>query len=116
FSGARVRFANAKQLMLLPAGDYTFRGRVRTGELRTSRGLWWHIFCANTAGQTLANTDLVHSATAWTDFMVQFQVPAMDCKAQWLQLELPARIDPELKIEGQIWYQDLQIGPISSGR
>src|SRR5262249_5035110 len=33
FSGARVRFANVKQLMLLPAGDYIFRGRVKTEEL-----------------------------------------------------------------------------------
>jgi hypothetical protein len=42
-------------------------------------------------------------------------VPATDCKVQWLQLELPARIDPELRIEGQIWYQDLRIAPTSIG-
>ena len=97
FSGARVDFANVKQLMLLPAGDYTFRGRVKTEELRTSRGLWWHIFCANNSAKTLANTELVSGATEWTDFTVKFQVPATDCRAQWLQLELPARIDPELR-------------------
>jgi hypothetical protein len=28
-----------------------------------------------------------------------------------LQLELPARIEPELRIEGQVWYQDLRITP-----
>ena len=47
----------------------------------------------------------------WTDFMVKFQVSATDCGAQWLQLELLARIDPELRIEGQVWYQDLRITP-----
>ena len=109
FSGARVRFANVKQLMLLPAGDYTFRGRVKTEELRTSRGLWWHIFCANNPATTLANTELVSGTIPWTDFTVKFQVPATDCRAQWLQLELPARIEPELKIEGQVWYQNLRI-------
>jgi hypothetical protein len=109
FSGSRVRFANVKQLMLLPAGDYSFRGRVKTAELRTARGVWWHIFCANASASTLTNTELVSGTMPWTDFMVKFQVPATDCGAQWLQLELPARIDAESRIEGQVWYQDLRI-------
>jgi tetratricopeptide (TPR) repeat protein len=111
FSGARVRFANVKQLMLLPAGDYLFRGRVKTETLLTSRGIWWHIFCASNAAESLANTQLVSGTMPWTDFEVKFQVPATDCKAQWLQLELPARIDSEWKIEGQALYQSLQIAP-----
>jgi hypothetical protein len=110
FSGARVRFANVKQLMLLSAGDYIFRGRVKTETLLTSRGLWWHIFCASNPAESLANTQLVSGTMPWTDFAVKFQVPA-DCKAQWLQLELPARIDSEAKIEGEAWYQSLQITP-----
>jgi tetratricopeptide (TPR) repeat protein len=114
FSGARVRFANVKQMMLLPTGDYTFRGRVKTEQLQTARGLWWHIFCANNPTTTLATTDLVSGTTPWTDFTVKFRVPAADCKAQWLQLELPARIDPEFRIEGQVWYQDLRIAPTSA--
>src|SRR6516162_7295560 len=109
FSGSRVRFANVKQLMLLPAGDYSFSGRVETAELRTARGLWWHLFCANASASTLANTELVSGTMPWADFMVKFQVPATDCRAQWLQLELPARIEPEMRIEGQVWYQDLQV-------
>jgi hypothetical protein len=111
FSGARVHFANVKQLMPLPAGDYSFSGRVKTAELRTSRGLWWRIFCATGAANTLANTELVSGTIPWTDFTVKFQVPATDCGAQWLQLELPAKIEPESRIEGQVWYQDLRITP-----
>jgi hypothetical protein len=111
FSGARVRFANVKQLMLLPAGDYSFSARVKTAELRTSRGLWWRILCANASANTLVSTELVSGTMPWTDFTVKFQVPTTDCGAQWLQLELPARIDPELRIEGQVWYQDLRIEP-----
>ena len=49
----------------------------------------------------------------WTEFKVDFQVPVTGCEAQSLQLELPARIDPELRIEGQVWYQNLQIMPIT---
>jgi hypothetical protein len=114
FSGARVRFANVKQLMLLPAGAYSFSGKVKTAELRTVRGLWWRIFCANASTTTLANTELVSGTMPWTDFTVKFQVPATDCGAQWLQLELPARIEPELRIEGQVWYQDLLIAPAAA--
>jgi hypothetical protein len=114
FLGARVRFANVKQLMLLPAGEYSFSGKVKTAELRTVRGLWWHIFCANTSANTIASTELVSGTIPWTDFTVKFQVPATDCQAQWLQLELPARIEPEMRIEGQVWYQDLQISPAAS--
>jgi hypothetical protein len=113
FSGARVRFANVKQLMLLPAGDYSFSGKLKAAELRTVRGLWWRIFCATASANTIANTELVSGTMPWTDFTVKFQVPAIDCGAQWLQLELPARIDPELRIEGQVWYQDLRITPDS---
>jgi hypothetical protein len=111
FSGARVRFANVKHLMLLPAGDYSFSGRVKAAQLQTSRGLWWHIFCANASATTIANTELISGTMPWTDFSVKFQVPTADCGAQWLQLELPARIEPELRIEGRVWYQDLRITP-----
>jgi tetratricopeptide (TPR) repeat protein len=111
FSGARVRFANVKQLLLLPAGDYSFSGKVKTAELRTSRGLRWQVFCANASANTIAYSELVSGTMPWTDFTVKFQVPATGCGAQWLQLELPARIDPELRIEGQVWYQDLRITP-----
>jgi hypothetical protein len=100
-----------KQLMMLPAGDYSLSGKVKAAELRTVRGLWWRIFCANASANTLANTELVSGTMPWTDFAVKFKVPATDCGALWLQLELPARIEPELRIEGQVWYQDLRVTP-----
>jgi tetratricopeptide (TPR) repeat protein len=109
FSGARVRSLKVGQLIMLPAGDYRFSGSVKTAELRTARGLWWHIVCATAAANTLANTELVSGTMPWTDFTVIFQVPAEDCTAQWLQLELPARIESESRIEGQVWYRNLHI-------
>jgi hypothetical protein len=114
FSGARVRFANVKQLLMLPAGDYAFSGKVKAADLRTSRGLWWRVFCANASATTLANTELVSGPMPWTEFTAKFQVPAGDCGAQWLQLELPARVESESRIEGQVWYQDLELSPLPS--
>jgi hypothetical protein len=108
FAGANVSFASAKQLMVLPAGDYTFTGQVRTEELTTSRGLWWRIFCARDPAETLAHSELVSGTMPWTYFAVKFHV-AEDCRGQWLELELPARVESERKIAGQVWYRDLQI-------
>lgn len=108
FAGTSVDFASAKQLMVLPAGDYRFTGKVKTEELITSRGLWWRIFCAKDPSETVAHSELVSGTMPWTDFAVKFHVPE-DCRAQWLQLELPARVDSERKIAGQAWYRDLRI-------
>jgi tetratricopeptide (TPR) repeat protein len=115
FSGARVGTPNfVRQLMVLPAGDYSFSGRVKAAELRTSRGLGWRIFCADTPAITIANTELVSGTMPWTGFTINFQVPTAGCEAQWLQLELPLRVGSESRVEGQVWYQDLRITPTAT--
>ena len=109
FSGARVNFANVYRLLLLKPGNYRLSGQVKAADLRTSRGLWWHIYCANAANSDLAQTQLVSRSTPWTGFSVEFSVPESGCEAQWLRLENPARIPPEREIAGEVWYRELQI-------
>ena len=89
-----------------------FTGRVKSEDLLTPRGLWWRIFCADKPVNSLMQTELVSGTLPWTDFTVKFQVPVAECRAQWLQLELPARIDSEKQIEGEVWYQNLLITPV----
>ena len=115
FSGARVSFANVRQLMMLPAGRYSLRGRVMAEDLHTPRGLQWHVFCASDAGSSLVRTPLVSGSIPWSNFAEDFEVPTEGCQAQWLQLELPARIASESQIAGQVWYQFLRIIPLGSG-
>jgi hypothetical protein len=113
FSGARVQFSNVKQLMLLAPGHYRLAGQVKSDDLRTTRGLWWRLSCVNgSAEKSLAQTDLVSGTHPWSDFQVDFEVPAAGCAFQWLRLELPARIASEHQIEGQVWYRDLRITPV----
>jgi hypothetical protein len=38
-------------------------------------------------------------------------VPADDCGAQWLVLEIPARIAAERQLDGDAAFDDLQIQP-----
>jgi len=109
FSGSRVAFANVNQLMLLPPGKYKLSGRVKAEDLQTSRGLWWRVYCADDPDNVLAHTEPVSGTLPWTDFTVDFEVPAEDCEAQWLQLQQPARVASENQIEGQVWYQYLQV-------
>jgi hypothetical protein len=113
FSGRRVDFANVEQLLLLPAGHYRLSGRVKA-ELRTPRGLWWHISCASSSKTELGHTGFVVGNLPWSDFAVEFAVPADGCPAQILQLQLPARIASEQQIDGQVWYQKLQIDPATA--
>ena len=117
FAGSRVDFQNVTRLMILPSGHYRFSGRVKTDNLRTQRGLWWRVSCANIVQgtsadpkfATLGHTELVKGAVSWTGFDVDFEVPKGGCPAQWLTLELPARIGPEQQIEGVIWFESLRI-------
>jgi tetratricopeptide (TPR) repeat protein len=115
FSGTRVAPFTVGQLMLLAPGEYRMTGRVRAEELRTQRGLGWHIFCAEPPNNTLALTNLVANAVPWTSFSVDFTVPAANCRGQWLNLEIPSRTASERQIEGQIWYENLQIGRVANG-
>lgn len=115
FSGARLIPFTIGQLMLLPPGEYRMTGRVRAEDLRTPRGLGWHISCAEAPNKPLALTSLVANAVPWTSFSVDFAVPAGNCHGQWLNLEIPSRTASERQIEGQIWYEDLQIGRVGNG-
>lgn len=110
FSGARVQ-PRVQQLMLLPPGKFIFKGEVEAEGLRAARGLWWRIYCADRPDDNLTHTDLVSSDRPWQSFADAFEVPANNCQAQWLQLEIPARILPEYEIEGQISYRHLSIEP-----
>lgn len=116
FAGARVAFANVKQLLVLPPGKYVFRGRVRAEALETPRGLWWRLFCALPPKADLGATDLVSGTRPWAPFSFAFEVPATGCPAQWLQLELPARVASESAVEGEAWYAGLGIVPLQPQR
>jgi hypothetical protein len=40
-------------------------------------------------------------------------VPPQDCRSQWLKLDIASRIASERQIEGQVWYDNLQIGRVT---
>ena len=110
FYNTRVPYRNVSQLLLLEPGAYNLSGRVRAAALANDRGLQWTISCYAGKKDKLGETERVSGTMAWREFSVAFAVPAEeDCKAQILQLALPARVPAEQKISGEIWFDDLAI-------
>jgi hypothetical protein len=110
FSGARARFGRFGQLLMLAPGSYDLELAVKSSSLRTERGPVWQISCAESR-LMLAETKPVTGTTSWTDLKVRFSVPSSGCKAQWLQLIIPARTASESEIEGEVWFQSFRVTP-----
>ena len=109
FSGARVAFQNVSHLLVLRPGTYRLSGEVEAEALHTERGLWWRLFCANAPNESMGQTDLVADSMPWRAFTLAFAVPATNCQAQVLRLELPAQVALEQAIAGIVSYRNLAI-------
>lgn len=108
FDGQRVRFSHVQQYLLLEPGRYRLQGRVRPDSLRTERGLRWIIRCV-AEGPLLAESERFLGSDQWRSFTVDFTVPAKDCLAQRLRLELEGRAELDFEIQGEIWFDDLAV-------
>jgi hypothetical protein len=109
FNNAQLRFRHVRKLMLLTPGIYRLSGQVLTHDLRTPRGLHWKLLCADGAQQLLAETVSVAGTTdGWIEFEQEFEVPKVDCQAQWLRLELAAGTQSRVE-SGAAWYDSLKI-------
>jgi len=116
FVGQRRGFRDVRQLLLLPAGQgYRLQWRSRFDDLETPRGLRWTISCAGAREATLLVTPPVAGSRPWHSDSAEFAVPE-DCPAQWLTLELEARIAAETQARGTAWFDDVRvISPQSVG-
>jgi hypothetical protein len=114
FARARVAFRHVRKLVMLPPGAYELTGRARADDFRNERGLSWRLACAEGSKEVLVSTARV-SGTMTAEIAEQFTVPAQGCRAQWLQLELAARIPSEQDVGGgTVWYDSLQIQRIDA--
>lgn len=109
FEYGRVEYHSVKQLIMLPPGQYRFEGRYK-GELVGPRGLKWRIACAESPTKAFAESEMIRgSGSAWKDTWLDFTVPEQDCRAQYLSLDLDARMPSEEFITGSILFDELQI-------
>lgn len=109
FDQGRVDFGGATQLLALPPGDYQLRGNYK-GNVIGKRGLVWRIWCADKPNARLAETQMQLGADAnWRSFELDFTVPASDCPAQYVRLDLDARSASERLVSGIMMYDGLQV-------
>jgi tetratricopeptide (TPR) repeat protein len=108
FFGRRSAFHHVRQLLQLPVGSHRLTWRYRLDELTTARGLRWVVDCATNPTTRIAASDLMRGDRPWSEGALRIDVPA-GCGAQWLRLELDARIPAETLAYGTAWFDDLQI-------
>jgi hypothetical protein len=114
FQYGRVDYASVAQLIMLAPGRYHFTGRFR-GELVGPRGVKWRIACAETRSSRLAEGPMINGRVpSWSDTGFDFTVPAQNCRAQYLSLDLDARMASESFVNGSVWFDDLQISRLAS--
>jgi hypothetical protein len=114
FQYGRVDYASVAQLIMLAPGRYHFTGRFK-GELVGPRGLKWRVACAETRGDRLAEGPMINGRVpSWSDTGFDFTVPAQNCRAQYLSLDLDARMASESFVNGSMWFDDLQISRLAS--
>jgi hypothetical protein len=107
FQQGRVEFGGVQQLMALSPGKYQFQGRF-VGEVIGQRGLKWRVSCAG--GATIGESGMIAGRTStWKTVDFQFGVPAADCPAQNLHLDLDARMSSEQFVSGTVRFGDLRI-------
>ena len=105
----RVEFGGVVQTLLLGPGRYRFKGKHR-GEIVGRRGLVWRIVCADKGGAPIGQSPMmVGNVASWKVVELAFTVPAADCRAQHLRLELDARMASEQLVTGSVWYDELAI-------
>jgi hypothetical protein len=114
FQYGRVEYAGVSQLVMLAPGRYHFNGRLK-GELTGPRGLKWRIACAETPTVRLAEGPMINGRVpAWSDNGFDFTIPAQNCRAQYLSLDLDARMASESFVNGSVWFDDLQISRLAA--
>jgi len=102
------RFHHLVQPLFLDPGTYQLTGRVRSDSFESKGGLRWQIRCLAPTSAMLALGPRVPEMRKWEDFELDFEVPE-GCTYQQVMLVSAGRLPFELKLQGDIWFDDLRI-------
>jgi hypothetical protein len=114
FLYGRVDYHSVRELVLLAPGTYQFDGQYQ-GKLIGPRGLKWRLICANDGSTPLGESAMISgAATAWKEIKFMFTVPVANCRAQYVQLDLDARMASEQLVSGSVLINQLHISRVNS--
>ena len=112
FAYGRVDYDSVRQLVMLAPGTYEFKGRYK-GQLLGPRGLKWRIVCAS--GPTIEESSMIIGMMpSWRTVAFTFTVPATDCRAQYVRLDLDARMASEQLVSGSMLFDELRISRVAN--
>ena len=113
FEQGRVDFRGITQLVMLAPGKYQFLGKY-TGELTGQRGLKWRVVCADGPTEPIGESGMVAGRSpTWKTIEFAFAVPSANCAAQYLRLDLDARMSSEQFASGTLWFDELRISRLA---
>jgi len=113
FKFGRVDFHSVKQLIMLTPGHYQFTGELK-GSLIGPRGLRWRVACADDPAAPFAESEMLLGRYAnWSNTQLDFTVPEKNCRAQYLSLDLDARMPSEHFVSGSMWFDNLRISRLA---
>lgn len=107
--------ASARQLihqfLMLDAGQYHLRGRVRLDNLSVGKGVQWLVNCAGSNGEALLTTsEHFTGGDEWRVFETELNVPADECQIQMMRLQIDAGSqDEQTDFTGSVWFDNLEI-------
>jgi hypothetical protein len=108
FEQGRVEFPGVSQMLILGPGNYQFNAKFK-GELIGPRGLKWRLLCAGGGTSVAESPMLIGAHPVWKEVEFSFTVPADNCRAQQLRLDLDARMSSEQLVTGEMWFDELVI-------
>jgi hypothetical protein len=113
FLYGRVDYHSVTELVLLAPGTYQFEGKYK-GELLGPRGLKWRVACVGDPNAPIAESPMIGGvASTWKDTKFTFTIPDADCRAQYVRLDLDARMASEQLVTGSMLFADLNISRVT---
>jgi hypothetical protein len=114
FLYGRVDYHSVSELVLLAPGTYQFDGQYK-GKLVGPRGLKWRLVCAGEARTRIGESSMIGGDTStWKDIEFGFSVPATACQAQYVRLDLDARMASERLVSGSMLFNALRISRVAN--
>lgn len=104
------------QYLMLDAGQYELRGRVRPESLSAGKGLQWQLICVSGRNQVPVSSSGYFTGTDnWQRFTMPAEVPAEGCPVQILALAVEKGLEfDQTGYAGAIWLDDLEMVKLNS--
>jgi Tfp pilus assembly protein PilF len=109
FEDGRVDFGRVAQLIMLAPAKYRLEATYK-GTLLGQRGLKWRVTCVEGQTAAIGESVMINGISlVWKTVEFPFTVPGSNCPAQYLHLDLDARMASERFVSGEVWFDNVRI-------